>query len=160
MGNLLKLKCSHSPLNLRILSSTSVPFTLTTVPVLNLALTHKKRITVRYLLVRRKDTQSWSLVLTYFTRRCWTFTLLWARRFSHRAGLQILKQPIVSAQTLNSPIYTRNTCCCYCCCWVVHIGLKEHMYCRAFYLSFTDQAGERKRDLCTFSLQIYHRINK
>jgi hypothetical protein len=33
-------------LNLRILSSTSVPFTLTTVQVLNLALTHKKRITV------------------------------------------------------------------------------------------------------------------
>ncbi len=45
-GHLLKRKCSHSPLNLRILSSTSVPFTLTTVQVLNLALTHKKRITV------------------------------------------------------------------------------------------------------------------
>jgi len=44
MEHLLKLKCSHSPLNLRILSSTSVPFTLTTVQVLNLALTHKKRI--------------------------------------------------------------------------------------------------------------------
>ncbi len=46
MGQLLKRKCSHSPLNLRILSSTSVPFTLTTVQVLSLALTHKKRITV------------------------------------------------------------------------------------------------------------------
>ncbi len=29
MGHSLKLKCSHSPLNLRILSSTCVPFTLT-----------------------------------------------------------------------------------------------------------------------------------
>ncbi len=47
MGHLLKRKCSHSPLNLRILSSTSVPFTLRTVQVLNLALTHKKQITVR-----------------------------------------------------------------------------------------------------------------
>jgi hypothetical protein len=47
MGHLLKRKCSHSPLNLRILSSTSVPFTLTTMQVLNLALTHKKRITVQ-----------------------------------------------------------------------------------------------------------------
>ncbi len=46
MGHLLRRKCSHSLLNLRILSSTSVPFTLTTVQVLNLALTHKKRITV------------------------------------------------------------------------------------------------------------------
>jgi hypothetical protein len=46
MGHLVKRKCPHSPLNLRILSSTSVPFTLTTVQVLNLALTHKKRITV------------------------------------------------------------------------------------------------------------------
>jgi hypothetical protein len=47
MGHLLKLKCSHSPLNfLRILSSTSVPFTLTTVQLQNFALTHKKWITV------------------------------------------------------------------------------------------------------------------
>ncbi len=38
-GNLLKLKYTHSPLNLRIfLSSTSVPFTLTTVQVPNLVL--------------------------------------------------------------------------------------------------------------------------
>ncbi len=35
----MKLKYAHSPLNLRILSSTSVPFTLMTVQVLNLALT-------------------------------------------------------------------------------------------------------------------------
>ncbi len=41
--HLLKLKCAHSPLNLRLLSSTSVPFTLTTP---NLALTHTKRFTV------------------------------------------------------------------------------------------------------------------
>ncbi len=46
MGHLLNLKCVHSPLNLRILSSTSVPFTLTTVQVPNLALPQTKRITV------------------------------------------------------------------------------------------------------------------
>jgi hypothetical protein len=46
MGPLLQLKFTHSPLNQRILSSTSVPFTFTTVQVPNLALTHKKRITV------------------------------------------------------------------------------------------------------------------
>jgi hypothetical protein len=46
MGHLLKLKCAHSPLNLRILSPTNVPFTLTTLQVPNLALTHTKRITV------------------------------------------------------------------------------------------------------------------
>ncbi len=46
LGHLLKLKCAHSPLNLCILSSTSVPFTLTTVQVSNLSLTHTKRITV------------------------------------------------------------------------------------------------------------------
>ncbi len=46
MGHFLKLKCAHSPLNLRILSSTSVLFTLMTVQVPNLALTHTKRITV------------------------------------------------------------------------------------------------------------------
>jgi hypothetical protein len=46
MGQLLKLNCAYSPLNLRILSTTSVPFTLTTVQVPNLALIHKKRITV------------------------------------------------------------------------------------------------------------------
>ncbi len=47
MGHLLQLKCGHSPLNQRILSSTSVPFTFTTVQVPNLALTHTKRFTVR-----------------------------------------------------------------------------------------------------------------
>ena len=46
MEQLLKLKCVHSPLNLRILSSTNVPYTFTTVQVPNLALTHTKRITV------------------------------------------------------------------------------------------------------------------
>jgi hypothetical protein len=45
MGHLLKLKCAHSPLNLSILSSTSVPFTLLTVPAPNL-LPQTKRITV------------------------------------------------------------------------------------------------------------------
>jgi hypothetical protein len=46
MGHLLKLNHAHSPLNLRIFSSSCVPFTLTTVQVPNLALTHKKRLTV------------------------------------------------------------------------------------------------------------------
>jgi hypothetical protein len=46
MGRLLKLKCAHSPLDLRILSSTRVPFALTTVQVQNIALTHTKRNTV------------------------------------------------------------------------------------------------------------------
>jgi hypothetical protein len=46
MGHLLKLKCAPSRLNIRILSSTSVPYTLTTVQVPNLELTRKKRITV------------------------------------------------------------------------------------------------------------------
>jgi hypothetical protein len=45
-GQLLKLKCVHSPLNLRILSSTSVLFAFTTEQVPNLALTHTKLITV------------------------------------------------------------------------------------------------------------------
>ncbi len=47
-GHLLKLECTHSPLNLRILSLTSFPFTLTTVQVPNLALTHTKQIQCRY----------------------------------------------------------------------------------------------------------------
>jgi hypothetical protein len=47
MGHLLKIKCVDSRVNVRTLASTSVPFTLSTVQVPNLALTHKKRITVR-----------------------------------------------------------------------------------------------------------------
>jgi hypothetical protein len=46
LGHLLKLKCAHLPLNLRILSSISVPFTIPTVQVPNIALTHTKWITV------------------------------------------------------------------------------------------------------------------
>ncbi len=52
MGHLLKINRAHSSLNLRILSSSCVPFTLTTVQVLNLALTHKKRITVCDCMIR------------------------------------------------------------------------------------------------------------
>jgi hypothetical protein len=66
MGHLLKLNCAQSPLNLRILSSTCVPLTLTTVQVLNLALTHKKRITVQGLGVmvyRIKPMEGLSLIL-------------------------------------------------------------------------------------------------
>ncbi len=56
-----KIKCAHSPLNLRILSSTSVPFTLTTVQVPNLSLTHKKRITVYSSLQRFDNISSYCL---------------------------------------------------------------------------------------------------
>jgi hypothetical protein len=47
MGHKLKIKCVDSRVNVHNLSSTGVPLTLTTVQVLNLALTHKKRITVK-----------------------------------------------------------------------------------------------------------------
>ena len=46
MEHLLKIKCVDLRGNVHILASTSVPFTLTTVQVPNLALTHTKRITV------------------------------------------------------------------------------------------------------------------
>jgi hypothetical protein len=46
MVHKLKIKCVDSRVNVHNLSSTDVPFTLTTVQVPNLALTHKKRITV------------------------------------------------------------------------------------------------------------------
>jgi hypothetical protein len=46
MGHMLKIKCVDSRLNVHIFASKSVPFTLTTVQVPNLALTHTKRITV------------------------------------------------------------------------------------------------------------------
>ncbi len=46
MGHSLKLKCAHSPLNLSILSPTSVPFSLTTLQMPNLALVETKLITV------------------------------------------------------------------------------------------------------------------
>ncbi len=42
----MKKKCVDSRENVNILASTSVPFILTTVKVPNLALTHKKWITV------------------------------------------------------------------------------------------------------------------
>jgi hypothetical protein len=46
MRHLLKIKCVDSRVNVHILASTNVTFTLTTVQVTNLALTHTKRITV------------------------------------------------------------------------------------------------------------------
>jgi hypothetical protein len=46
MGYLLKIKCVDSRENVHILASISVPFTLTTVQMPNLALTHTKRKTV------------------------------------------------------------------------------------------------------------------
>jgi hypothetical protein len=47
MRHLLKRKCVDSRVNVLILASTSVPFTLTMVQVPDLALSHKKRITVQ-----------------------------------------------------------------------------------------------------------------
>ena len=47
MGHKLKKKCVDSRVNAHDLASTGVPFTLTTVQVPNLAITHTKRITVR-----------------------------------------------------------------------------------------------------------------
>ncbi len=46
MGHLLKIKCVESRVNVHILASTSVLFTLTTVQVPNIALIHTKWITV------------------------------------------------------------------------------------------------------------------
>jgi hypothetical protein len=46
MGHKLKIKCVDSRVNVHSSSSTGAPFTLTTVQVPNLALIHKKRITV------------------------------------------------------------------------------------------------------------------
>jgi hypothetical protein len=46
MGHVFKIKFLDSRVNVHILASKSVPFTLTTVQVPNLALTHTKRITV------------------------------------------------------------------------------------------------------------------
>jgi hypothetical protein len=53
---------AHSPLNLHILSSTSVPFTLTMMQVPNLALTHTNQITVHATLLFQ------FLATYYFTR--------------------------------------------------------------------------------------------
>ncbi len=49
----MKIKCADSRVNVNIFASTSVPFILTTVQVPNLALTHKKWITVRGLLSKK-----------------------------------------------------------------------------------------------------------
>jgi hypothetical protein len=45
MGHYLKIKCVDSRVNVHILALTRVPFTLTTMQVPNLALTHTKWIT-------------------------------------------------------------------------------------------------------------------
>jgi hypothetical protein len=45
MGHSLKIKCVDSIVNVHILDSTSVPFTLMTVQVPNIVLTHTKLIT-------------------------------------------------------------------------------------------------------------------
>jgi hypothetical protein len=53
MGHLLKLKCSHSPKNVGILSSTSVPVRPTTAQMPNLVLVETKRITVFMVVLER-----------------------------------------------------------------------------------------------------------
>jgi hypothetical protein len=55
MGHMLKVKCVDSRVNVNILASTSVPFTLTTVQVPNLAPTHTRRITVWFLLWEQRS---------------------------------------------------------------------------------------------------------
>ncbi len=54
MGHFLKIKCVDSRVNVHILASTIVPFTLTTVQVPNFALTQTKRITVYVFIQNRK----------------------------------------------------------------------------------------------------------
>ncbi len=51
MGHLLKIKCVDSMVNVHILDSTSIPFTLMTVQVPNIALTHTKLITVWHIIL-------------------------------------------------------------------------------------------------------------
>ncbi len=46
MGHMLKIKCADSRVIVNILASTSVPYRLTTVQVPNLALAHRRWITV------------------------------------------------------------------------------------------------------------------
>ncbi len=58
MGHMLKIKSVDSRVNGHILASTSVPFTLMTVQVSNVALTHKKRITVK----------GWKFAFTMFAK--------------------------------------------------------------------------------------------
>jgi hypothetical protein len=55
MGHLLKIKCVDSRVNVHILASTSVLYTLTTVQVQNLALNHTKRLTVQAAVEDVKD---------------------------------------------------------------------------------------------------------
>ncbi len=47
---MLKIKCVYSSVKVHILASASVPYTLTTVQVPILAITHTKRITVWFIL--------------------------------------------------------------------------------------------------------------
>ncbi len=53
MGHLLKIKSVDSRMKMHILAAKNVPFKLSTVQVPNLALTHKKRITVYIIPVLR-----------------------------------------------------------------------------------------------------------
>jgi hypothetical protein len=68
MGHLLKTKCVDSRVNVIILASTSVPFTLTTVQGPNLALTHTKRIT-EYLTQRLISYQSLNAYIFFINSR-------------------------------------------------------------------------------------------
>jgi len=80
MGHMLKLKCSHSLQNLRILSSTSVPFRPTTVQMPNLALVETKRITVQALLMYLTPPQPVPRQLKY-SQKIVNFFLLFYKYF-------------------------------------------------------------------------------
>ncbi len=64
MGYFLKIKYVDSRVNVHILASTSVSFTLTTVQVPNLALTHTKRITDSVASITNKSASGWLYVKT------------------------------------------------------------------------------------------------
>jgi hypothetical protein len=79
MGHLLKIKCVESRVNVHILASASVTFTLTTVQVPILALTHMKRITAHRLKTFFAHRGPVSLLFSHFTSFPETFILFSAR---------------------------------------------------------------------------------
>jgi hypothetical protein len=63
MGHLLKIKCVDSRVNVHILASTCVPFTLTSMQVPNLALTDMKGITVYHSTAEQIKREEYQAVL-------------------------------------------------------------------------------------------------
>ncbi len=68
MGHLLKIKFVNSRVNMHILASTSVSFTLTTVQVPYLALTRMKRITVYVYSIVDSNTFAMGIGATLYAR--------------------------------------------------------------------------------------------